>query len=134
MHNTTRKFSIATALIGLLLAASAFADERMPQRNMHAEKGGFSEQDMRQPGNLPTYYPRRFDRQGVMRSIVTAGKVMIGGVRYTVSPNVRVHTPETRNASAYALREDTEVGIKLDPAGRNVVAIWVLPKGSVPQN
>jgi len=99
---------------GPLLAASAFADERMPQRNMHAEEGGFSGQDKQQPGNLPAHYPRRFDRQGVMRSIVTAGKVMIGGVRYTVSPNVRVHT--------------------LDPAGRNVVAIWVLPKGSVPQN
>ncbi len=133
MHNATHKFSIAAALIGLLLAGSAFADEHMPQRGMHSEEGNV-DRAMPQRSNLPKYYPSRFDRQGIMRSIVEAGKVIISGVRYTVSPNVRVHTLETRNASVYALREDTEVGIKLDPAGRNVMAIWVLPKGSVAQN
>ncbi|HFE32673.1 MAG TPA: hypothetical protein ENJ17_05115 [Gammaproteobacteria bacterium] len=133
MHSATIKLTIAAAFIGLLLSSPTFADERMPQRGMHSEEGNAS-RAMPQHSNLPKYYPSHFDRQGFVRSIVQDGKVMISGVRYTVSPNVRVHTRETRNASIYALREDTEVGIKLDPSGRNVIAIWVLPKGSVPQN
>lgn len=133
MHNASRKLTIAAALIGLLLSGLAFADERMHHRDRHAEDNG---PDTVMPGHrdLPKYYPSRFDRQGIMRSIIEAGKVMIGGVRYSVSPNVRVHTQETRNASVYALREDTEVGIKLDPQGKNIIAIWVLPRGSVQQN
>lgn len=133
MHYATVKLTIAMAFIGLLLSGPAFADEGIPKRGMHSEENDTG-RAMPQRSNLPKHYPSRFDRQGIMRSVVKAGKVMIGGTRYTVSPNVRVHTLTTRNASVYALQENTEVGIKLDPAGQNVMAIWVLPRGSVPQN
>ncbi len=133
MHNASSKLSIAAALIGLLLAGPVFADERLPQHGMHNEEGN-ADQGQPHHSHLPAYYPPRFDRRGIMRSIVEGGRVTIDGVRYTVSPNVRVHTLETRNASVYALREGAEVGIKFDPASRTVIAIWVLPKGSVPQS
>ncbi len=130
MHTQKTRYLIAAALLGLLSALPAAASENPSHRGLY-EEGGAGEQRER---DLPDYYPQRFDHEGIMRSLVQGGRMMLGGVRYRVSPNVRVYTPETRNGSVYALREGTEVGIKLDAAGRTVSDIWVLPKGSVVQN
>ncbi|HHH48251.1 MAG TPA: hypothetical protein ENK51_05120 [Gammaproteobacteria bacterium] len=134
MTNASSQFVIAAALTGLLLTGAVLADERMHHRDRPPAEEGGAGTAMPQQARLPAHYPARFDRQGIMRTIVEAGKVMIDGMRYTVSPNVRVHTLETRNASVHALRENTEVGIKLDPQGKSITAIWVLPRGSVQQN
>jgi len=133
MHHSNKKLAlVAAAVAGLLLGSHALAEE-----GRHGDPGGYqqeSSETMPRHHRLPKYYPERFDRTGIMRSIVQGGKVMIGGVRYTVSPNVRVHTAHTRNASVYALNENTEVGIELDQRGKVITGIWVLPKGAVPQN
>lgn len=109
-----------TVKIVLLISASLFAGMS------HAAKP------------MATPYKPNFDRDGIITGSVQNQQLLINATRYTLDPNVRVHTPQTEFASPQALATDAEVGFNLvvDKVSSQykIIEIWVLPKGSVVLN
>ena len=82
---------------------------------------------------LPDYYPKSFDQQGVVSNL-RSGEVLVNARRYRLDANVRIHTLDTRFASARSLASGKEIGFNTSPGKRGVskiTEIWLLPDGTV---
>ena len=85
---------------------------------------------------LPSYYPDTFVHTGLLSSIGSISEVVISGARYTLSPNVLIHTLSTEFGSKHSLRVGQEVGFSFTTNSRKIstiTEIWLLPPGSINQ-
>ena len=85
---------------------------------------------------LPTYYPTTFQTTGLLSTVGSNSEIIISGVRYTLSPNVLIHTMSTEFGSRYSLQKNQEVGFSFTINSRTVrtiTEIWLLPAGSANQ-
>jgi hypothetical protein len=109
----------------LLSAAQVFSAEAPTPRSRSAVYSN----------GLPDYYPRRFDRKGIVQKLSRREhRLIINATVYTLAPNVRVHTLETQFGTIHSLREKLPIGFNLrsDVHGeQKITDIWVLPKGAV---
>lgn len=79
---------------------------------------------------LPDYYPRQFDRIGIIDRIdVGEGQIVIQDNLLLLSPGTAVHSPSRQFVLPRELRKDMKIGYELRKNGdkRVVTEIWILP-------
>lgn len=124
----------STTAMFLFLALSAMnivhADKAssLPPPVQHSETPHSTE------SHLPDYYPAAFQNKGAIQRIESGDTLVINGVRYRLSPNVRIHTFATEFAPRQTLVSGLEIAFSfggIDQRGRTIAEIWVLPAGTV---
>lgn len=79
---------------------------------------------------LPGYYSKGMQRTGSLDGIDHQKQtIVIDDVRYLMSSNLIVHSPDSFSIPATRLRVNSKVGYKLSNNGRLIMELWVLPKG-----
>lgn len=79
---------------------------------------------------LPDYYPRQFERIGVIDRIdVGEGEIVIHDSLLLLSPGTAVHSPSRQFVLPRELRKGMKIGYELRKNGgkRFVTEIWILP-------
>jgi hypothetical protein len=85
--------------------------------------------------DLPSYYPKSFEKIGTInsRSSASSKTIVINDSSFGVARAVQVHTLVTRNASLAVLKSGQLAGFSVvggGPATKGeVVEIWTLPPG-----
>lgn len=110
------KLILAITIISLLSTGTAFG------------RG----QTVTSEGGLPDYYPASFQNTGII-SAFSGSSIVIGGLSYSLSPNVLIHSTMTEFSSRYDLTAGKEVGFTLNSSGntQSITEIWILPAGTV---
>jgi len=78
--------------------------------------------------NMPDYYPDSFDRWGIIDMVdVSTMHIVINDARMQLSPQIKVHSLNTRFSTINTLRRGMKVGMGL--ADRKIIdEIWILPR------
>jgi len=124
----------ATALFSLpllLMNMTATGATPSPQAQQLEATGSAAPADTR----LPDYYPASFQNKGAIQGVEGSDTLIVNGVRYRLSPNVRIHTLDTESAPRQTLAAGLEIAFALgaiDQRGRTITEIWVLPAGTIP--
>lgn len=80
--------------------------------------------------DLPSYYSKGMQRTGSLDGIDHQRQmIVIDDVRYIMSSNLIVHSPNAYSIPATQLRLNSKVGYKLSSNGRLIMELWVLPRG-----
>ena len=84
---------------------------------------------------LPDFYPPSFNHSGPLDGVdPRGGTVVIGDVKFFLTSDLRVHTPDRHFATLQTLRPGTRVGINYVKDGKGtpfVADVWVLPAGAL---
>lgn len=86
---------------------------------------------------LPKYYPTSFQGTGVIYKINSSSMTVTGSAeKYTISPNVLIHSLSTEFSTRQELRKGRTIGFSFTTNGSNqrvMTEIWILPAWARPK-
>lgn len=80
--------------------------------------------------NAPDYYPKEFQRTGVMRGQLSGRTMVISGLQYYYGVNTKVHSVNSQFVSINGITPDTPLGFSfvVDEQGRHLLTeAWIIP-------
>ena len=80
--------------------------------------------------NAPDYYPKEFQRTGVMRGQQSGRTMVISGLQYYYGVNTKAHSVNSQFVSINGITPDTPLGFSfvVDEQGRHLLTeVWIIP-------